>query len=191
MHKVLTIKLVLASGSPRRAELLKKAGFSFRIQPVDVDETLSGEMKPTEAALQLAHRKFQHFQFSDPEEIVVTADTIVAAGNFMLAKPADHEDAYQMLSTLSSRVHQVITGVCIGNKKRKHSFYETTQVEFDALTEQEIKYYIETYQPFDKAGAYGIQEWIGMIGISKINGCYYNVMGLPVRQLYRQLKDFI
>jgi len=183
-----TNSLILASGSPRRQELLKALGIQFSIVVKDVNEQFPEELKEAEVARYLAEKKASAYS----EEIarghtVITADTIVCIDHFILNKPSGHEEAFEMLKKLSGRSHDVITAVCIKNKVVSRSFHVTTRVVFRELADNEINYYINTFKPFDKAGAYGIQEWIGLIGIERMEGSYYNVVGLPVKELYEEL----
>ena len=182
------MQLLLASKSPRRRELLRQLGIPLTIVDVDVDERLSHSLPADEVAEALARLKAEGYKgvISD-NQILVTADTVVVLGNQVLGKPHSHEEAADMLSQLSGKVHQVYTGVCLRGAHKSVGFTERTDVHFRQLSDFEIEYYIDTYKPYDKAGAYGIQEWIGMVGIERIEGCYYNVMGLPVARLYREL----
>jgi len=180
--------LILASGSPRRQELMKALGIQFSVKVRDVDEQFPEELKDAEVALYLAGKKASAYT----EEIalghtVITADTIVCIDHFILNKPSGHEEAFEMLKKLSGRSHEVITGVCIKNKTVSRSFHVTTKVIFRELSDNEINYYINNFKPFDKAGAYGIQEWIGLVGLERLEGSYYNVVGLPVKELYEEL----
>ena len=185
-------KIILASQSPRRHHLLKSIGLEFDIlSGMETDESFSPEMPVDEIPVYLAKKKAETFKsFVDEKTILITADTIVSIGKKILNKPQDDTEAYKMLKTLSGNKHTVITGVCITAKNKQKYFNAFTDVYFDNLSEEEIKYYIDNFKPFDKAGAYGIQEWIGYIGISKIEGSYFNVMGLPVQKLYEELKYF-
>ena len=185
------MRLVLASKSPRRRQLLSEMGFPVEVVSLDVDEHLDTPINPRHAAEILACRKAEAFpeQQLEQDDVLVTADTVVIADNDILGKPANHEEASAMLHRLSGREHHVCTGVCLRSKEKRFSFTEETTVHFLPLTDQVIEYYINHYRPYDKAGAYGIQEWIGMVGISHIEGCFYNVMGLPVARLYRELTN--
>lgn len=180
--------LLLASNSPRRKELLAGLGFEFKIKVKEVHEDFPEHLKRAEVAEYLASHKADAYQDDLQHEVLLTADTIVCLDERILNKPANYEEAFEMLSALSGRQHEVITGVCLLMKERKVVFHDTTKVYFKELAEAEIDYYIRNYKPFDKAGAYGIQEWIGMIGIERIEGSYFNVVGLPVQKLYSQLK---
>lgn len=160
---------------------------NFRIVLKEVDESYPPELKPEEIAVYIAEKKAQAFDETIEDEIVLTADTIVCTGNKILGKPTSAENAVEMLEILSGRMHQVITGVCLLYKHRYHTFYDVSEVFFSELTDDEIRNYVDKYQPFDKAGSYGIQERIGLIGIERINGSYTNVVGLPTEKLYREL----
>ncbi len=187
-----SLHIVLASQSPRRQQLLKEAGFSFRLFTKDVEETYPAELPVTEVAAYLALKKgipiIEHLQ---TDEVGITADTIVVLDNDILGKPKDEAQAFDYLSRLSGKVHEVITGVALHTRTKQQAFSVSTKVYFRKLSDEEIRYYISNYQPYDKAGAYAIQEWIGMVGILKIEGCYFNVMGLPLFQLYQELQAFI
>lgn len=179
--------LLLASNSPRRKELLTGLGLKFDVHVKDVEEDYPAELKRDEIATFLASHKADQY-FEDLEDhILVTADTIVCLGDNVLNKPRNYQEAYDMLRSLSGTSHEVITGVCILTRDIKDVFHDTTKVYFKELSHEEIDYYITTYEPYDKAGAYGIQEWIGKIGIERIEGSYFNVVGLPVQKLYQQL----
>lgn len=186
----LKFPLILASKSPRRQELLKQAGFSFSVQTKDTDEDFPASLPPEQVARFLAEKKADAFKNELENEILIAADTTVLAGNQLLNKPSSPEEASQMLHLLSGRSHKVISGVCLLHQNSLCSFDDTTEVCFRKLTEKEIDFYIREYKPFDKAGAYGIQEWIGLTGIEKIRGSYYNVMGLPVHMVYNRLQEF-
>lgn len=180
-------KLILASSSPRRAELLKQLGFSFGIHRQDYDESIS--CSPDQAALYLAQKKNDQIE-KDSDKTYITADTIVLLDEQILGKPDDSQQAEKMLQSLSGKSHEVITGVCISNVKKKIAFQSITKVWFNEISNQAIKHYVEKYQPFDKAGAYGIQEWIGLTAVRKIDGSYFNVVGLPTSELYLNLLEF-
>ncbi|MFD2999051.1 Maf family nucleotide pyrophosphatase [Pontibacter toksunensis] len=180
--------LLLASNSPRRKELLAGLGFKFEVKVKEVNEDFPEHLKRAEVAEYLASHKADAYQHDLENEVLITADTIVCLGEGILNKPADYKEAFEMLSALSDTAHEVITGVCICSKEQKLVFHDVTTVYFKKLTEEEIDYYIRLYKPFDKAGAYGIQEWIGMIGIERIEGSYFNVVGMPVQKLYGHLK---
>ena len=180
-------KIILASKSPRRQELLKLMDIPFRIVLKEVDESYPESLEPEEIAVYIAEKKARAFDESVVDEVVLTADTIVCIDNLILGKPESPNHAIEMLQLLSGRIHQVITGVCLLYKHQYHSFYDVSEVYFSKLTDEEITSYINKYQPLDKAGAYGIQEWIGLTGIERINGSYTNVVGLPTEKLYQQL----
>lgn len=185
------MELLLASKSPRRRQLLSALDIPISIVDIDVDETLTHPVDAALTAETLALRKSQGYATDLLQEgqVLVTADTVVVLDNDVLGKPHDREEAFAMLRNLSGQVHYVYTGVCLKSKHEQRLFTEATRVWFKELSDDEINHYIDKYKPFDKAGAYGIQEWIGMIGISKIEGCYYNVMGLPVARLYQELQQ--
>lgn len=185
------MKLLLASKSPRRRQLLSQLGYPVEFVDLDVDEHVPDGTPAAEIAEMLACRKAQAFELSSSHlplsTILVAADTVVVLDDKPLGKPASRQEALDMLHALSGRHHSVYTGVCLRSAERTVHFTERTDVYFRELTNDEIIHYVDTYRPFDKAGAYGIQEWIGMIGISRIDGCYYNVMGLPLAALYAHL----
>ncbi len=182
-------KLIVASNSPRRQELMRQAGFEFDVFTLDVDEAVEEAMPAMDVALFLAQKKNKAYRQQLASEVVLTADTVVVCDGEMLGKPKNAEDARRMLRMLCGGVHEVVSGVCISSADRQVAFDDTTHVYFKAVSDQEIDYYIDSYRPFDKAGAYGIQEWIGMIAIDKIEGSYYNVVGLPIHKVYAQLRD--
>ena len=180
--------IILASKSPRRQELLRLLGFDFRIVLKEVDESYPDNLSPEEIALYIAEKKARAFDESIADnEVVLTADTIVAVDGQILGKPETPSHAVEMLKILSGKVHRVVTGVCLLHKQRYNKFHDVSEVFFRKLTDEEIIFYIDKYQPLDKAGAYGIQEWIGLTGIERINGSYTNVVGLPTEKLYQQL----
>jgi septum formation protein len=181
-------KVILASKSPRRQELLRLMGIDFRIVLKDVDESYPENLTPEEIAVYIAEKKARAFDESVDDEVVLTADTIVNVDGKILGKPETVEQAAEMLRILSGKVHRVVTGVCLLYKHKYNLFHDVSEVFFRKLTEEEINFYVHKYQPLDKAGAYGIQEWIGLIGIERINGSYTNVVGLPTEKLYQQLK---
>lgn len=184
--------IILASHSPRRRFLLSQLGLEFTETSADIDESIPDGMSPGDAALFLAEKKADCFTdlLEDPRNIIITADTLVLVNGLVLGKPEGGEGAVRMLKTLSGNMHRVVTGICIRSSDKKRSFTNWTDVYFKELTDDEISYYLEKYKPYDKAGAYGIQEWIGYIGITRIDGSYFNVMGLPVQQLYEELSRF-
>lgn len=187
-------KIVLASQSPRRQALLKEVGIQYSLAPkIEVDESFNKKLKKEKIPLFLSELKSNAYKgnLTGKNQILITADTIVWQNKSMLGKPTSEKDAYKIMKQLSNSKHYVFTGVTLTSLEKQVSFYSKSTVFFDALSKDEIKFYIEKYKPFDKAGAYGIQEWIGYIGINKIKGSFYNVMGLPVHQLYVELKKFI
>lgn len=181
--------LYLASASPRRRQLMSNLGCEVKlIEPRDVDESFPSDISVEEAPVYISRKKAEAYcDVITPDMIVVTADTVVIADNKLLGKPHSTDEAIKMLETLSGKRHKVITGVTLTTSGRLQSFKTVTEVDFDTLTADEIEYYINEFKPLDKAGAYGIQEWIGYIGIKGIIGDYYNVMGLPVHDLYKHL----
>lgn len=181
-------QIILASRSPRRQQLLKDLGLDFTIESFDIEENVPKYLQEEEIPVFLATAKVAPFKDRDlSNTIVIGCDTVVLLDETILNKPEDAEEATGMLMALSGKRHKVISGVCILHGDGMESFYDTTKVYFKTLTEDEIAYYVNTYKPFDKAGAYGIQEWLGSIGIRKIKGDYYNVMGLPVRKVFEAL----
>lgn len=187
---ILKRPLILASSSPRRQYLMKEAGFEFVIEKPDVDESFPADMPVDQVARYLAAKKAEYFRLKIRDEIIVTADTVVILFNKILNKPQDRKEAIEMLSSLSGRTHLVMTGVCIVSKEKEESFDDTTEVTFQALTREEIEFYVDHYKPYDKAGAYGAQDWIGMVAIQRISGSYFNVMGLPIHKVYEHLKHW-
>jgi septum formation protein len=185
--------ILLASHSPRRRELLGMLDIPFEIAPtIEVDESFSADMRAEDVPAYLSQKKGDAYcAHLSAEDVVITADTVVIIDGKILGKPADADDAIAMLAMLQGRTHTVITGVTLTDKAHRHTFSVSTEVTFASLSAEEIRYYVEHYRPFDKAGAYGIQEWIGAIGIEGIRGSFYNVMGLPVHRLYEELKTFI
>ena len=184
-------KVVLASGSPRRKELLASIVEEFTVRVPQVDETFPDSLRGKEIAEYLAALKAEAAQVDLQEnEIAITSDTIVWLGDEVLNKPKDAAEAAEMLRKLSGRTHEVITAIALADQQRKIVLSDTTEVRFKSLTENEIQYYIQHYKPFDKAGAYGIQEWIGYVGVTEIKGSFYTVMGLPVHLLYNALLGF-
>ena len=184
-------ELLLASKSPRRQYLLKELGLDFEVRTKEVDESFPDNLKAQEIPLYLCEKKANAFDEELKDNtIVITADTIVWINGQVLNKPENFDDAVRMLKLLSGKMHEVYTGVCLKSKHKTKSFYALTKVYFKTLTQQEIEFYIKNYNPYDKAGAYGAQEWIGYIAIEKIEGTYFNVMGLPIRELYEELLKF-
>lgn len=186
------MKLLLASKSPRRRELLALLDVDYQIiEPRKVEELYPADLPSTEVAPYLSSLKAEAYvDLPQDDELMLTADTVVICDGLILGKPVDEQKAFEMLSMLSGKTHQVVTGVTLMSKSKKVTFAETTLVTFGVLTDDVIRHYVDKYKPFDKAGAYGIQEWIGCVGISQIKGCYYNVMGLPLHSLYKHLQTF-
>ena len=186
------MRIILGSQSPRRQELLRGLDVDFEVRTIaGLEEHYPDTLQGAEIPLFLAKQKADAFRPSlTDDDLLITADTIVWLDGRVYGKPTDAADARAMLRTLSGRTHEVITGVCLTTTRRQESFSATTQVTFANFSDQEIDYYIEHYRPFDKAGSYGVQEWIGYIGVERINGSFYNVMGLPVQRLYQKLKEF-
>lgn len=193
VQKLRNFKIILASASPRRKQLLEEMGLSFKVLPKHVDEIIPEGLSPKQVAEYLSKLKADAFLESEIREktIVVTADTIVALKNEILGKPVDRNDAVRILKSLSGNTHKVITGVTLKTAIKQRTFSVTTEVVFKELSVKEIDYYIDNFKPFDKAGAYGIQEWIGHAAIEKIDGSYFNVMGLPTHRLYEELLIFV
>ena len=186
------VKIILASNSPRRKELLAGIDVNFEVRVLkNIDESYPSNLPTKEIAEYISKKKAAAYRETmADDELVITADTIVVLGDEVMGKPYDDADARRMLRELSGRTHQVITGVTLTTRERQHSFSVETDVTFKELTDEEIDYYVRTYQPMDKAGAYGIQEWIGHIGVTALKGSYFNVMGLPVQRIYEALKTF-
>lgn len=183
------MKLILASNSPRRRELLSGLGLDYEVRVMkDIDESFPETLQGEEIPIYISRKKAEAYQLSD-NELLLTADTIVYLEGRVLGKPSSTDEACQMLSDLSGKTHQVITGVTLTTTSMQHSFSSVSDVTFAALTQQEISYYVEHYKPMDKAGAYGIQEWIGYIGVTALHGSYFNVVGLPIQRLYAELKQ--
>ena len=185
-------RLILASNSPRRKELLAGLGLDYEVRTLpDVDESYPESLQGGDIPLYISRMKADAYKpMLQPDELMITADTIVWMDGMVLGKPRNKYGAIEMLKQLSGGVHYVYTGVSITTQTRQESFYVATEVRFANLTDEEIEYYVNTYQPMDKAGAYGVQEWIGYIGVENIKGSYFNVMGLPVQRLYTELKKF-
>jgi septum formation protein len=183
--------LILASKSPRRSQLLQEAGFDFTVQTFDVDESFSEDMPVEEVAPMLAQKKAQAAKHLILDrEIILSADSVVILEGVIYNKPADYAEAFKMISLLSGKTHRVITGVCLLSKEKEVVFSSVSKVTFAKLTPKEIDYYIQKCQPYDKAGAYGVQDWIGLCKVKKIQGTYANVMGLPVDLVYKKLMGF-
>ena len=181
-------KILLASNSPRRRELLSGLGVDYEVRLLDnIDETYPSNLASEDTAQFISEKKASAYQVGE-DELLITADTVVCCEGEVLGKPTDEADACRMLRKLSGKTHQVITGVTLKTSSFTHSFSSTTHVTFAALSDEEIAHYVKHYAPYDKAGAYGVQEWIGYIGVTRLEGSYYNVMGLPVQKLYTELK---
>lgn len=192
-EKLKNYKLILASASPRRKILLEEMGLEFDVITKKIEEVYPSTYSPIEVAKHLSELKASAFSSDEllPNKIIITADTVVAIDDEIIGKPISRVNAVEILKKLSGREHKVITGVCLRSANKMHSFTASTEVYFKNLSDEEIKFYITTYLPYDKAGAYGIQEWIGHVAIEKITGSYYNVMGLPTHKLYEELQFFI
>ena len=186
-------KIILASNSPRRRELLAGLGYPYEVRVLDgIDESYPGTLRGSEVAEYISKAKATAYRATmGRDELIITADTIVCLDDRVLGKPADEAEAIAMLRSLSGRTHQVYTGVTLTTLDRQSSFVSCSDVSFAELTDEEIRHYVTRYRPMDKAGAYGIQEWIGYIGVKRIEGSYFNVMGLPVQRLYAELKDML
>lgn len=182
--------LILASSSPRRQYLLKEAGFTFQVKSPDIDESFPETLPPASVPAYLAEKKARVFEQHLTNEIVVSADTVVILGEKILNKPADRADAIRMIEMLSGQTHTVVTAVCLLGKEKMDCFSDHTEVTFQKLTHEEIVFYVDTYKPFDKAGAYGAQDWIGIVAIERIAGSYFTVMGMPMHLVYSHLKNF-
>lgn len=184
--------IILGSNSPRRRELLAGLDLDFEVKVIPgLEEHYPATLQPEEIPVFLAKQKAEAYIPTLPEKtLLITADTIVWNRNEVIGKPKNREDAIQMLQSLSGHEHHVVTGVCLTTTEKQKAFSVISAVKFATLTDEEIGYYVDKYQPFDKAGAYGIQEWIGYVGVESINGSFYNVMGLPVQRLYQELKKF-
>ena len=184
-------RIYLASKSPRRNELLRGMGFDFEVMPTNVKEEYPLDLSPEGVAEYLSALKLSTIDFGKfpQNSLFIACDTIVVVGDEILGKPVDVADAYRMLRTLSGREHEVISGLTVMTETKRLTRHRTTKVKFRELTDEEINYYIENYKPFDKAGAYGVQEWIGFVGIEYIDGSYYNVMGLPTQLLWQMLAE--
>lgn len=182
-----TNPIILASKSPRRQELLQLMGIDFKVVLRDVDESYPAGLSPSDIAVYIAEKKAKAFDEVIDNEIVITADTIVSLEGKILGKPDNEAHAFEILSDLSGKRHEVITAVSLLKNHKLTSFYEVSEVFFKELSAEQIKYYVSTYSPMDKAGAYGIQEWIGLVAVAKINGSYSNIVGLPTQRLYAEL----
>ena len=183
-------KIILASGSPRRKQLLESLGFDFIIKTKNTDETFPASMPQAEVPVYLAEKKAVALLPEINDEIIISADTVVVINEIILNKPTDETAAFEMLQLLSGKMHKVITGVCLLSTDKKILFSDITEVYFKNLLAEEINFYIKNFKPFDKAGSYGAQEWMGMIAMEKLVGSYFNVMGLPVHRVYEELIKF-
>lgn len=182
-------KIILSSNSPRRRELLAGLDIPFEVKVLEgIDESYPDDLPVEEIPQYIAKEKADAYQVAD-DEIVLTADTVVVLGNEILGKPVDDADARRMLRELSGKTHRVITGVCLTSTERQSLFAVVSEVTFKSLSDDEIDYYVTHYHPLDKAGAYGIQEWIGYVGVTSLKGSYFNVMGLPVQRIYEELRN--
>jgi septum formation protein len=185
-------RIILASRSPRRQQLLSELGLKFEVRVKEYAESYPVYLNGEDIATYLAQEKARTFRDEIADnEIVITADTIVWCNGEVLDKPQDRKDAIRILTEISGNTHEVVTGVCIFSNVNEITFSDSTKVTFDNLSEEEIIYYVDRFKPYDKAGAYGIQEWIGIAGCSRIEGSYFNVVGLPVQKLYKELQNFI
>lgn len=184
--------VILASNSPRRKELLAGLDITYQVKTLpDIDESFPPELEGEDIAMYIAHEKADAYtEYMDENTLLITADTIVLLDGRVYGKPLDEQDAMRMLRELSGKTHHVVTGVCITTLEKQRCFAVSTQVRFAALDDSEIEYYVAKYKPLDKAGAYGIQEWIGYVAVEYISGSYFNVMGLPIQRLYSELKKF-
>ena len=190
--EILKKKIILASKSPRRSHLLREAGFDFEIKTLDVDESYPEDLPAGDVAPYLAEKKAMACAgfLENENEILLTADSVVILDEIIYGKPVDYEDGVRILQNLSGRIHKVVTGVCLLSKTKKKVFADVAKVHFQPLSDEEIRYYLDHFAPFDKAGAYAIQEWIGLCKISKIEGTYSNIMGLPMERVYQELEKF-
>ena len=182
-------EIILGSASPRRSELLKGLDINFRILPINVDENYPADLIGVQIPEYLAQKKADAYTLNE-NTLLITADTIVWLNGVVYGEPTDRDDAREMLKTLSGNMHQVITGVCIRTAEKSRVFHAMTDVYFAQFSDEEIEYYLDHYAPYDKAGSYGVQEWIGYIGVERIEGSYFNVMGLPIQRLYNELKNW-
>lgn len=185
-------KIILASNSPRRKELLQRLGLNFKVRTLlGIDESYPSTLRGEDIARYISRKKAEAYRVSmAADELLITADTIVCVDGLVLGKPHDAAEAAAMLRSLSGRIHQVITGVTVVAAGRTENFAVTSHVRFSPLSQEEIDYYVANYLPFDKAGAYGIQEWIGLVAVEELRGSFFNVMGLPVQKLYKVLTEF-
>lgn len=184
-------RMLLASASPRRHQLMREAGYPFEVITLDVDESYAPSLKGSDIPEHLARMKSRELGPISEEVILLTADTMVFLDEKPMGKPGHREEALEMLSSLSGRSHEVITGVCIRKGEEENIFHSRTTVHFRDLEEEEMTHYVDRFRPFDKAGAYGIQEWIGHIGVDRIEGSFFNVMGLPIEQVHQRIKSVL
>lgn len=193
LENLAAYRIILGSNSPRRRELLAGLDLSFDVHVIPgLEENYSDSLQPQEIPVFLSKQKAEAYLSTlEDQVLLITADTIVWNETEVIGKPKDREDAIRMLRSLSGHEHQVVTGVCLTTTKKQETFSVVSSVRFASLTDEEIIYYVDKYKPFDKAGAYGIQEWIGYVGVESISGSFYNVMGLPVQRLYQELKRFV
>ncbi|MBS7342976.1 MAG: septum formation protein Maf [Parabacteroides sp.] len=193
LENLAAYRIILGSNSPRRRELLAGLDLSFDVHVIPgLEENYPDSLQPQEIPVFLSKQKAEAYLSTLEEQVLlITADTIVWNETEVIGKPKDREDAIRMLRSLSGHEHQVVTGVCLTTTKKQETFSVVSSVRFASLTDEEIIYYVDKYKPFDKAGAYGIQEWIGYVGVESISGSFYNVMGLPVQRLYQELKRFV
>ncbi len=193
LENLAAYRIILGSNSPRRRELLAGLDLSFDVHVIPgLEENYPDSLQPQEIPVFLSKQKAEAYLSTlEDQVLLITADTIVWNGTEVIGKPKDREDAIRMLRSLSGHEHQVVTGVCLTTTKKQEAFSVVSSVRFASLTDEEILYYVDKYKPFDKAGAYGIQEWIGYVGVESISGSFYNVMGLPVQRLYQELKQFV
>ncbi len=187
LHNIAGYKIILGSQSPRRQELLRGLNLNFEVKVMDVEENFPPEMVGVDIPMYLAEKKANAYDIDD-NTLLITADTIVWHEGMVLGKPTDKAAAKLMLKQLSGKTHQVITGVCICTRAKRRVFHVISEVRFASLSATEIDFYLEHYKPYDKAGSYGVQEWIGYVGVEHINGSYFNVMGLPIQRVYNELK---
>jgi len=183
-------KIFLASQSPRRQELLKGLGIDFEIIKIETDESFPENLIREKITEHISYNKAKAIEIPNENEIIITADTLVWLDDSVLGKPKNYEEAFRMIRNMSGKTHEVFTSVTIQSKEKSVTFSDVTEVSFDEFSDEEIQFYIQNFKPYDKAGAYGIQDWLGYAKISKINGCYYNVMGFPLRKLYNELLTF-
>lgn len=183
------LDIVLMSSSPRRAQILKEADIKFRVYKPEIIESYPEDLQPLKVPSYLSEQKILCSSIrTNVNTVLIAADTVVISEGHVLGKPKNKDDAYRMICSLSGKEHVVVTGLSLSNKNEIKTYSTCTKVSFFSLSEKDIEYYVDKYKPFDKAGAYGIQEWLGVVGVKSINGCYYNVMGLPMSKLYQELR---